>query len=242
MIKYDLENSWFVSDLHFSHDWVNNKGAKRGVLYFERTQFQDSEEHDKYIIKSLEKWAEKHKNATLFILGDFGRIDYLYIIDNLKYNYNIHTVFVYGNHDKLEDYDKFAAHFDEVYLYPTYIAPKILISHEPQFPAPENVINVHGHLHTAYLDSGHHLCASIHMIDYHPLGWKSLQKKFAAIDKYEFKFLREPYARCMVYPKNRPDVVVDKKTRLINYDETLDKYNKTNNKEIAAIPHKTLEY
>ena len=80
------------------------------------------------------------------------------------------------------------------------------------------------------------------MINYHPLGWKSLQKKFTAIDKYEYKFLREPYARHMVYPKNRSDVVVDKQTRLINYDETLSKYNKTNNKEIAAIPHKILEY
>ena len=152
------------------------------------------------------------------------------------------TIFIYGNHDRLDDYDKFEEHFDEVYLYPFYISSKILVSHEPQFPAPENVINVHGHLHTAYLNSPHHLNASIHMINYHPLGWKSLQKKFAAIDKYEFKFLREPYVRHMIYPKNRPDVVVDKKTRLINYDETLNQYNKTNNREIAAIPHKILEY
>ena len=94
MKKYNLEDCWFVSDFHFYHDYVNNQGAKRGVLYFERIQFSSYAEHDEYILSSMQRWAEKHKGATLFVLGDFGRIDYLYFIDELKNNYNIYTIFV----------------------------------------------------------------------------------------------------------------------------------------------------
>lgn len=230
-MKYDsLDNIYYISDLHFGHEWTNKDGLNRGVCLFERTQFNTIEEHDKYIKNSLEKWAAKHIKATLWILGDFGNIEELPFIKELKNKYNLTINFIYGNHDKLVDYDKFCEYFDEVYRFPVYITSKILLSHEPQYPAPTGVINIHGHLHGAKLNSDNHLCVSIHMTNYRPIGSKTIQKTFNKLPKISFKFLEEPYADKYIFTIKKDDVIYDKKTGKINYDESVKLFNKIHNK------------
>lgn len=241
MREYDISKCWFISDLHFNDEHVNSLGYLRGVRLFERTQFTSMAEHDKYIIGVLESFAAKHQGETLFILGDFGDVSYLDFILSLRREHDMEIVFLYGNHDHQDDLPLFQQTFDEVYLYPFYIAPRILLSHEPQFPCPEGILNVHGHLHTADIDSPRFVNASIHMANYNPIGYKTIAKRFAKISKPDYKFLREPYVRHLVYSKGRPDIVADKRG-VIDYESTVELYNKNNHKQIALKDKKTLLY
>ena len=68
---------YFFSDLHMGH---------KDVINFERHQFKTIEEHDNYIgtiINQLANKIAKTKIKTMrqdevWILGDYGSIDYLY--------------------------------------------------------------------------------------------------------------------------------------------------------------------
>lgn len=207
---FDLEHTWYVSDLHFSHWWINKQGEERGVILFERTQFRTIQEHDDYIWKQLYAWAEKHQGHTLFILGDFGDVNQLWKLDRMRYEWNIRIVYVYGNHDSKEDYDKFCHYCDEVYLRPVYISDRVIISHEPIWPVPYGCVNVCGHLHNAMLDSPQSLCASIHVIGYNPFSWKKVCKALSAVPKASYKFLEEPYNDHYISLVQRDDLVMDK--------------------------------
>ena len=76
-----------------------------------------------------------HKNDTLIHLGDVGNPEWL---DQLK----CYKVLITGNHDKPSLLRK---HFNEVYAGPLFIAPKLLLSHEPI--ALDFCYNIHGHCH-----------------------------------------------------------------------------------------------
>ena len=229
-----LNNNWFISDLHINHDWQNQEGQKRGVIYFERTKFQTIEEHDNFIFNSLFKWAEKHKEETLWILGDFGDITALNRIKEMREKFSIKVNFVKGNHDSFnsKNKEKFIDAFDEVYDYPVFISGRVVLSHEPLYPLPEGVINIHGHLHGAKLDSEKHLCVSAHVINYNPISWKSVSKILSKIPKANYKFLLEPYRELYQFTQPKEDVVYDFKTGKIKLKESIEKYNEIYNKEI----------
>lgn len=210
---------YFCSDLHLNDIHVNKLGELRGVIFFERTQFKTIQEHDKYIHDVLISWAKKHSDCGLWILGDFGDTSYLHWIDEMR-TYGCEVYFMFGNHDSTEDYSQFLLHFNEVYRYPTYIAKRVLLSHEPQYPAPEGVLNIAGHLHNAKLDSVQHLCVSINDINYKPIGYKTITKWLGRIPKASYKFLEEPYADKYIFFKQRSDVVMNK-NGLINLPATL---------------------
>lgn len=212
----NLEQCWFISDPHFNHSYINKAGEKRGVIYFERTKFKDIAAHDHFIHIHLLEWAKDHKGQTLFVLGDFGDVNYLYIIDELRYSYNITVNFVWGNHDKNCDKELFEEHFDNVYYYPTYIADRVILSHEPVYPCPDGCVNVHGHLHGAKLASSQHICASMHVVGYKPFSGKVVAKTLSKIPKASYKFLEEPYAHLYQFTQEKEDVVYNKKTGLID--------------------------
>jgi calcineurin-like phosphoesterase family protein len=238
----DISSCWFVSDLHLNHYWVNRKGQPRGVILFERTQFENIRDHDDYIRMSLSDWAKKHEGETLFILGDFGNLDNLNFIKKMRQKHNVTVNFLYGNHDSLSDYDLFADAFDNVYLYPTYIAPRVVISHEPLWPCPDGVINIAGHLHGAELDSRNHITVSINDINYRPIGWKTISKRFAEIDKVSYKFLEEPYIRHYKFTHHKEDVVYDKETKKIDYEKSIEKYNELYGTNLKPRAKKRLEW
>lgn len=241
MREYNISKCWFISDLHFNDEHIDGFGRVRGVRLIERTQFKSMAEHDEYIMNALESFAAKHRGETLFILGDFGDVSYLDFILSLRREYDMEIIFLYGNHDRQDNLALYQQAFDEVYLHPFYIAPRILLSHEPQFPCPEGILNIHGHLHTADIGSPQFINASIHMANYNPVGYKTISKRFAKISKPDYKFLREPYVRHMVYSKARPDVIVNK-GGIINYEATVELYNKNNDKQIALKGKKVLSY
>lgn len=52
---------WFISDVHFGH---------RALLQTERNEFKDTEEHDNFIVDSINNYVKK--TDKLYILGDVG--------------------------------------------------------------------------------------------------------------------------------------------------------------------------
>lgn len=79
-----------------------------------------------------------HKCDTFVHLGDVGDAKYIQRIKADK------KVLLLGNHDKRKNYVDV---FDEIYEGPVFIAPRILLSHEPISYLPW-CLNIHGHDHS----------------------------------------------------------------------------------------------
>ena len=240
----DITGQWYSSDWHFNHLSTNKAGELRGVTLFERTQFgNDIAAHDKYIIQQMRQWAERHQGHTLWCLGDFGNISYLWLIEELRYSYNIKTCFVYGNHDKVSNLPSFQEAFDEVYLNPVYIHPRIIVCHEPVWPAPVSTIVIHGHLHCMILDNPQFLNANIHICNYQPISSKKVLNALGRLEKVEYKFLQEPYCRHLKLIQFKEDAVYDHKTGKIDYEASVRLYNKNHpDHPKQPIPKHTLSW
>lgn len=230
--QHELEKSWFISDLHLNHYWKNSEGVERGVTLFERKQFKNIDEHDQHIRKCLLQWAANRKEPSiLWILGDFGNVNYLYMIDEIRAFG--HTVrLLYGNHDRSCYFDEFCNHFDDVYLHSVFLTERIILSHRPIYPCPSQAVNVHGHLHGAILDDPHYLCASAHVIDYQPFSYKKVAKQLGRIKKDDTRFLTEPYRELYKFTQPKYDVVCDKKGR-IKLKDSIKKFNSIHDTEIV---------
>ncbi|MFR3182150.1 MAG: hypothetical protein ACLTPN_00790 [Clostridia bacterium] len=60
----------------------------------------------------------------------------------------------------------------------------VLLSHEPQY-IKDNEFNIHGHIHDALIESeypdmspNNHLCVSVERINYKPISFEEIQKKY----------------------------------------------------------------
>lgn len=212
MTKNKQPQKYFTSDFHFNHysEWTGKHGETlhRGIIDFERTNFQTIQEHDEYIKSLVREWAENWApGSTLYYLGDFGDIDYLYVFDWLREK-DIKVVFVAGNHDHKDDYDLIAEHVDEFSPYPLFLSNKLIVSHEPVAVWPA-VVNVHGHLHGSKLASPNYLNASIHVADYKPISMAQVHSAYSKLPKYTMRFLYEPFAEDMIFTQSKDDVIMD---------------------------------
>lgn len=193
--------NYFIGDPHLSH---------KKIIQYGRKQFNTVEEHDKFFIDKIYEWAERYNPGdTFWVLGDWGNIDYLYIMDAMNTK-GIITKFVRGNHDKAEDMNTFRKYFQEVYEYPVYISNKLVVSHVP-VAVYDDTINIHGHTHRSYLKDINHIPTCLDVIDYQPVSDRQIQTRFSKIPKYTRRFLWEPFAQDYVFlDKNRPDVVTNR--------------------------------
>lgn len=193
--------NFFVSDLHFGH---------KNILKFERWQFADIEEHDQFIIDSINRIVRV--TDTLYILGDIGNMEKLAYIHCRK-------IILLGNHDKrpFKEYEAYAA---EVYDKPIYITNRLVLSHHP-IPVTQGVLNVHGHLHGSYLASMNHFNVSIGLIDYTPVPYDKIGTKVGNLVKDNTEFLEEWYADLYIFtnPERRNDIVTDE-NGLIKVEES----------------------
>ena len=118
--------------------------AKDGSVYIiADTHFEDSDcpvmdpnwiSPQKHV-DNIKKYC--HKNDTIIHLGDVGNPEWMNQIKSRK-------ILIMGNHD--ESIEALRPYFDEIYQGPLFIAPKILLSHEP-IPGLSWCVNVHGHDH-----------------------------------------------------------------------------------------------
>lgn len=101
-----------------------------------------------------------HGNDTLIHLGDVGNPAYL---DEIK----CYKVLIMGNHDQSKT--RFKDHFDEIYEGPLFVAPKLLLSHEP-VPGLDWCFNIHGHDHSRNNPGDdRHLNLAANVVGYEPL-------------------------------------------------------------------------
>ena len=196
--------TYFSSDWHFGHESIVN---------FERTQFNRVVDHDSYVIDTLGNWSESWApGSTLWFLGDFGNLDYLWVFDMFTRN-GITVNFILGNHDKVEDIPKIAMYCDNVYEYPVFLSQKLVVSHYPVAVYGDS-INIHGHLHGAKLYDQNHVNASIHVAKYKPITSKNLSAIYSQLPKFNRRFLYEPYAADHQFMQPKDDVVMDKDGRI----------------------------
>lgn len=194
---------YFISDLHFGH-YYNG----RGIITFERTQFNSIEEHDGYIEAVISKLCRKlQPGDEVWNLGDFGSLDELDTINWIKET-GAKAYFVYGNHDRQSDLSQFEKYFDQVFLYPVYLSQKLVVSHYPVAVFPDT-INICGHLHGAKLQDINHVCASIHVANYQPITDRNLDAIFSKLPKFTRRFLYEPWANDYQFIQPKEDVIAD---------------------------------
>ena len=184
------------------------------ILEHERgKKFTSIESHDEYIVECVRRWLSKmHAEDTFYFLGDFGHPKEQTYQD-LKECFDrasCRTVAIRGNHDK-EDYEVsiLRSLFDDVYDYPLWIAPRVVISHYP-CAVWKDEINIHGHTHSSKLKSCNHICASIHVSNYKPITDKTLSSAFGKIPKRDRRFLYEPWADMYQFTQKKEDVIYDK--------------------------------
>ena len=160
--------TFVTSDLHLQH---------RKVIEFERHRFATIEEHDEFIIRSLNRYLGP--NDTLYILGDIGfrKDGDLHSLGALIRRIECaKKVLVYGNHDHFNEKEALSIlGFDEVHKYQIYYEDpeacgKIILSHRPVREAFDNpyVINVHGHVHNGHLTAGGFYNVNIAQTGYKP--------------------------------------------------------------------------
>ena len=192
--------NYYVSDFHFSHN---------AILDFERGQkFETIQQHDKFLVDLCTSWAKKWtEGSTLWFLGDFGNPEYLWVF-NLFKEKGIKVNFIYGNHDKYLLESDVMAYVDNVYRYPQFISNRLVLSHDPQNVWGDQLC-IHGHLHSAILDSSNHINANIHVHNYLPVTDKEIQNQFSKIDAYTRKFLEEPYCGDYLFTQRKDDVIYD---------------------------------
>ena len=113
---------YYSSDWHFGHT---------DIINFERTQFSSIKDHDEYLVHMIETWADKWEfGSTLWFLGDFGNPEFLWVFDLLRIK-GINVNFLFGNHDRKEDFQGLGYYVNNIYFYPTYLSQKLVVSHFP---------------------------------------------------------------------------------------------------------------
>jgi len=133
-----MRQSFFTSDLHLGHHNILKYSA-------EQRQQTTMEEHDQFVIDSINSTVFKHD--TLYILGDvaFTR-EALSKINELNVQ---NKILVLGNHDKFSMGDYISAGFSKVYGVVRH--KEFILSHIPVHPCQLEQrynANIHGHLHT----------------------------------------------------------------------------------------------
>ncbi len=110
------------------------------------------------------------KNDTFVCLGDVGNPKYIPMIKARK------KILLLGNHDPKGAYKEY---FDEVYAGPLFIAPQILLSHEPVHGLPW-CLNIHGHDHNnaeSYVEGCKHINLAADVCGYTPINLGKIIKE-----------------------------------------------------------------
>ena len=68
------------------------------------------------------------------------------------------------------------------------------------------MLNIHGHLHTSYLNLPNYYNVNIHLIDYTPKNLKYFQKMLGTIPKENNDFMFEWYAANTVFTEPHDDI------------------------------------
>lgn len=164
-ILLQITDFWVIADLHLGHrNILEYEPCRRDIL-----QELDTIHHmNSYLIH---EWNSVVKdNDTVLLLGDVslcGADRTIELVNQLKG----HKILVRGNHDKSRSIMFWKRLFVDVYDCPLKIG-EFIYSHEPvslSYLEENNAnLNIHGHIHSKYIDNFRYKCVSVEQIDYKP--------------------------------------------------------------------------
>lgn len=173
-----MENIYFTSDLHLSHD---------KVIEYENRPIS-IEEHDDWIIDRIN--SKVNKKDRLYILGDVSMCSRAKT-DKLLDRINGQKFLIYGNHDKnIKNSDRFVK-IDKIHNFNYNIKPydnlHIVLSHYP-IAAWERKhygsYHLHGHSHGKFNElNGLSFDVGVDCNNYYPLSLYEVMCKFKKIEK-----------------------------------------------------------
>lgn len=186
---YEMFKKWsYVDGIHKNSVWVysDTHFNEEDMKHLRKNYIGDDQQ-----IKRIN--SKVGKNDTIIILGDLGDLNFIKKIKGYK-------VLIMGNHEKgasnyrrvqkyIEDYDKGTVEidlrmyriednhlFDEVYEGPLMINDRLILSHEPIQTLPSYIFNIHGHDHSKWFISDHHMNVCAEHINYTPVNLINLLK------------------------------------------------------------------
>lgn len=140
---------WLIGDTHFNEDDLIKAFPKRP--------------HPDELVKIINQ--KVGKNGTLIHLGDVGDCEWAKQLKGYK-------ILICGNHDV--GATVYQDIFDEVYVGPLMISPRIILSHEPL--DIDWAFNIHGHTHNSEFNRKGHLCVCADVIGYSPINFNQFIK------------------------------------------------------------------
>lgn len=164
------------SDTHFNH---------HRIIELERTQFSTIEEHDDFIMTTIESQSLS-PDDVLYHLGDVGNPT-PEIRDRWK-RLKCKKILIQGNHDK--SISKISDMFDEISTVPIFYNRRVALSHYP-IPVTDGTLNVHGHLHNANMSLPNYLNLSMHQFGYRLFNLRDTNEILTTIPKDNLKFTHE---------------------------------------------------
>lgn len=155
-----------AADLHLGH---------KNITKF-RTQFSSAEEHHEIVLENMK--LSINKADSLWLLGDIAFTkDWLVRLQEIKCR---RKVLILGNHctDREVKFRDLVGIYDGVHA---------LVSHRNYWfshaPIHESEIrgklgNIHGHIHSAAIDSPHYQCVSLEHTDYKAIYFEEVINRF----------------------------------------------------------------
>lgn len=165
-----MSNTWFISDTHFGHANILNFKDKKGNPL---RPFKDVHEMDSEMVL---RWLDKvHPEDKVYHLGDVAMKQKC--LKPLEMCTGRKTL-IAGNHDIFND-KFYRKYFDNIRAYKIYPKHGIIFSHIPVHPSQLEyrfTWNVHGHLHSNYLDDPRYINICVEQTDYAPISFDDILK------------------------------------------------------------------
>ena len=164
---------WIISDTHWQHYNMIHK--------FKTRPFSTVEEMDEALI---DNWNSVVKPGDkVYHLGDvtFGNKENY--IENIHKKLNGKKRLIVGNHD---DVKFLAPYFEKVSLWRMFSDWGLLLTHVPVHPSTlgesrftgNQMINVHGHIHSNPSPEGPYKCVCVEQINYTPINIEELRQEW----------------------------------------------------------------
>ena len=149
---------WIIADPHFGHE---------AILRYEDRPYPNIEAHDEAIITNWN--AVVKKSHEVYVLGDFALTNSTRMKEILK-RLKGTKFLIRGNHDRKSGAWYEANGFRRVYPFPILMDKWYWLSHEPLYLNKHMpYVNIHGHIHSAKLESEQHINVSVEHINYTPI-------------------------------------------------------------------------
>jgi len=164
-------NDFFIADTHFHHT---------NILTWSDRPFKSVEEMNETLIQNWNKIIRKKSKDKVYVLGDFS-FGNSYQVSKIIRKLNGTKILIMGNHDRKRTRTWWLnVGFDRVIEFPVIYKNEYVLSHEP---INIGLKNIHGHLHNKQIYMKSHFSVCAEQIDYAPIRFDILLKKWVKIDK-----------------------------------------------------------